>query len=55
MKEYKKPIVEVIEFSMEDVITTSGGTGSDTETPLVPFGAPRRTTLGNINSGSNWQ
>ena len=35
MKEYKEPVVEVIEFSGNDIMTTSGGpngTGDDTET-----------------------
>ena len=40
MKDYKEPVVEIIELPAEDIITTSGGTvtdpskpGKDTEMP----------------------
>ena len=33
-KEFKKPMVEIVEFDNEDVITTSG----NVETPEVPGG-----------------
>lgn len=40
-KEYEKPIVEVIHFETEDIITTSGGNnivspGGEHDLPFVP-------------------
>lgn len=42
-KEYEKPMVEVIHFETEDIITTSGGNnivvpggGGDYDLPFVP-------------------
>ena len=53
MKEYKEPIVEIIDLPAEDIITTSGDitrTGSDTEMP-----GSGNLLGGSFGGGANWQ
>ena len=37
MKKFEYPEIEVVNFSVEDVITTSGGGSTDTEDTLPPL------------------
>ena len=55
MKEYKKPEIEFLQFSMKDVVLASGGgerTGSDTETEE---GSLFGTMTASIDMGARYQ
>ena len=56
MKEYKEPVVEVIDLPVEDIITTSGErTGSDTETDEGNVLGTLRSPAGSFGPGANGQ
>ena len=56
MKEYKEPVVEVIDLPAEDIITTSGvDTGLDTETDEGKIFGTLRSPAGSFGPGANGQ
>lgn len=38
MKKFEVPAIQVENFSVEDVITTSSATGNENQTPTIPGG-----------------
>ena len=57
MKDYKEPVVEIIELPAEDIITTSGGTVTDPSKTGEPTEMPESGNLlgGGFGGSANMQ